>query len=104
MRRRQGRVGVVLLVVVTGCVTAAVVNPDVVGPHGEHLIELRCVSSERCLAFARETCGGDYDIVTNNDEVLASGAKGTASADVMMVQCKSVPPAAPPAAALDAGP
>ena len=95
------------LVLGTACPTAIVVNPDVQGPHGEHLMELKCTSSERCMAFARENCGGDFDIISNNTEVGGGGNVGNASipvtsADVMMVQCKTPPGAAP--AAPDAGP
>ncbi len=82
MKRQAARVA--LMLVATGCTTVNgwVVNPDVIGPHGEHLTELQCTTSEGCMALARETCAGDFDIITSN----------LGSQD-MLVQCKTPPPA-----------
>ena len=82
-----------------GC-TAYIYKSDVVGPHGEHLIELACNTPDACLELARQTCGGDYDIVTTGDAVSGGGKAGVSSANMMLVQCKKetvlVPP--PPSA------
>jgi len=61
-----------------------VVSTDIIGPHGEHLIELECPSSTKaCMDFARKTCAGDYDIFSTLP---------------MLVQCQSaqLSPNAPP--------
>jgi hypothetical protein len=79
-QQRRGWV-VALLLVSVGC--PYVVNPDVTGPHGEHLTEIQCNHLEECLDFARKACGGDYDIVTQSkagDGVLTI---------TMMVDCKA---------------
>jgi hypothetical protein len=72
-----------LLVAFPACIarTAWVVNPDVIGPHGEHLMQLECGTSGYCMVFARKTCAGDFDIVTFTP---ASGE--------MLVQCKNPSP------------
>ena len=82
MSQRQ-RVAVVLFLVTAGC-TAMVVNPDVQGPHGEHLVEIQCAQPDACLDLARQVCGGDYDIVTNNKTAGMDSA-------TMMVSCKARP-------------
>jgi hypothetical protein len=79
-QRRRGCL-VALLLLAEGC--AYVVNPDVTGPHGEHLREIQCNYLEECLDFARKTCGGNYDIATQStagDGVLTI---------TMMVHCKA---------------
>jgi hypothetical protein len=94
-----------VLVLGAGC-TAYIYNPDVIGPHGEHLIELACSTPDRCMDLARQTCGGDYDVVTTGNAVSGTSQGGTSSANLMLVQCKTSPVAAPgpPAgAARDAG-
>jgi hypothetical protein len=41
-----------------------VYNPDVIGPHGEHAVELACKGGpDECLASARKYCGGDFDVI-----------------------------------------
>lgn len=47
-----------------GCLQVA--NPDVIGPHGEHLIELQCPTPDMCMDFARQTCGGDFDTLPHS--------------------------------------
>jgi hypothetical protein len=80
MSHRQS-VAAFVLVLAAGC-GAIVVNPDVQGPHGEHLVEIQCPQPDQCLDKAREVCGGDYDIVTNNKTAGADSA-------TMMVSCKA---------------
>jgi hypothetical protein len=77
-----------VLVLGVGCFQ--VVSSDVVGPHGEHLMELQCPTPEDCMKFARETCAGDFDIVTNQ---TVSGGRGGTS-ELILVQCKrdALPP------------
>jgi len=67
----------------TGCFQ--VVNPDVTGPHGEHLMELQCPTPADCMSYARQVCGGDFDLVTNS----VSGGYKSGTKDTMLVQCKS---------------
>ena len=76
-----------LLGVTAGCFQ--VVNPDVTGPHGEHLMELQCPTPADCMSYARQVCGGDFDVVTSPGP----------GAPFMLVQCK--PPRA--AGGADAG-
>jgi hypothetical protein len=94
---------VVLGVLAVGC-TPYIVKDNVVGPHGEQLIELACASPDKCMAFAREVCGGDFDVATNDYTV--TGGKTPTSGDLMLVHCQN--PQGPPAAAIrvapDAGP
>ena len=91
-------VAAVLLGVGTGCFQ--VINGNVTGPHGEHLIELQCPSPAECMDYARQTCGGDFDIVTNQ---TTSADKGGTS-EYILVQCQSALAAPGSNAARDAGP
>jgi hypothetical protein len=88
--------GVVAITVVAGCASSYIYNPDVIGPHGEHLIELACTVPDQCMSLARRTCGGDFDLVTGGSAV---GGDGTAvsSVNLMLVQCRraQIDPAAP---------
>ena len=96
---------VAAVIVGTGCISARIEKPDVIGPHGEHLVELACNLPDQCMALARETCGGDYDIVTSNDLVSGGGKMPVSSQNMMLVQCKSAraaPPITPPATPRDA--
>ena len=90
---------------VAGC-TPYIMKDDVVGPHGEQLVELACASPDDCMPFARQVCQGDFDIVTNDytqpHRITIGGAN-----DVMIVHCENSrggSPAAPHLAAPDAGP
>jgi hypothetical protein len=79
MLRRM--LAITTLLAVAGCAPAIVLKPDVPGPHGEHLAELQCGLPDGCLAFARQLCGGDFDIVST----------GSAQNDttVMLIHCKN---------------
>lgn len=81
-----------------GC--TMVVNPDVIGPHGEHLMELQCPTPDRCMDFARTVCHGDFDLVSDSSY---AGYKGGTS-EVVLVHCANAPPALAPTRARDAGP
>jgi hypothetical protein len=85
-----------------GC-TPYVVKDDIVGPHGEQLIELSCWAPDTCMSFAREVCRGDFDVATND---YNTGSNQTLPSDIMLVHCKNTP--APPGAVVsvapDAGP
>ncbi len=67
-----------LLGVGAGCFQ--VVNPDVIGPHGEHLMELQCPTPAQCMDFARQTCGGDFDSLPHSGP-----------SQYLLVQCKNAP-------------
>jgi hypothetical protein len=58
-RRRWSAVALLLL----GAACAPyVVKTNVMGPHGEPLTEISCNTNEECMSFAREACGGDFDV------------------------------------------
>lgn len=80
-------------VLVAGCAesTGGIVTDDnVVGPHGERLIQIYCSVPSGCMAEARAVCGGDFDVFST----------GTS---FMLVGCLR-PPAAPPSSSkMDAG-
>jgi hypothetical protein len=60
------RLVAVLVVASVGvhCTGYYVYNPDVIGPHGEHAVELACNGGpDECLASARKYCGGDFDVI-----------------------------------------
>jgi hypothetical protein len=102
MSKRLG-MGVALLVAGAGCLPY-VMKDDVIGPHGEALIELACATPDQCMAFARQTCHGDFDVATNDFTV--SGGKTPSSGDLMLVHCANAPGAlSPPAVSVapDAG-
>jgi hypothetical protein len=102
MSRRRWS-GVALLLLGTAC-TPYIVKDDVVGPHGEQLIELACATPDQCMYFARTVCGGDFDIATNDYTV--TGGKTPTSGDLMLVHCQYPPgpPGAPARVPPDAGP
>jgi hypothetical protein len=79
----------VLASAVTSCVTAYVYKPDVVGPNGEHLVELACSTPDACMDFARKTCSGDFEIVTSSDVTGGGGKTGVSSTDLMLIHCKN---------------
>ncbi len=85
-----------------GC-TPFVVKDDVVGPHGEQLVELSCWSPDTCMSFAREVCHGDFDVATND---YNSGSGRSLPSDIMLVRCEAAPGPPGPVvrAAPDAGP
>jgi hypothetical protein len=91
------RSAVTTLLAATACATASVYKPDVIGPHGEHLIELSCPTPDACMELGRQTCRGDFDIVTSSDvpDPFFGGAKTN---NLMLIQCKtpSAAVAAPP--------
>lgn len=90
---------------VVGC-TPFVVKDNIVGPHGEQLVELTCATPDDCMAFAREVCQGDFDIATN-DYTQPTHLNIGSGNDLMMVHCTNPPghpPPAPRRAAPDAGP
>lgn len=84
-------------VILTGCATAAVVKPDVIGPHGEHLVEVACNLPDGCMSLSREVCQGDFDVVTNGQVVSGGGGVPVTNANVMLVRCKTPPPSVPAA-------
>jgi len=86
------------LVMGSGCVTARIVEPDVTGPHGEHLVELECTLPDKCMALARQTCGGDFDVVTSNDSASGGAGMMVTSSAIMLVHCQNPPPHLAPAA------
>ena len=69
-----------VLFAVVGC--NHVVNEHVVGPHGEDLTELSCVDTAACYDLARQTCGGNYEVV-QADAVVSSGT----SREHLMISC-----------------
>jgi hypothetical protein len=93
---------VVLSALGAGC-TPYIMKDNVVGPHGEKLVELACATPDQCMTFAREVCAGDFDIATNDFTV--TGGKTPTSGDYMMVHCQNAPPppGAPHPVAPDAG-
>ena len=94
---------VALVLLGTGC-TPYIMKDNVVGPHGEPLIELACATPDQCMSFAREVCRGDFDVATN--DFYAAGGKTPTSGDLMLVHCQN-PPGPPPAPVRvppDAGP
>ncbi|HTP25833.1 MAG TPA: hypothetical protein VMK12_09265 [Anaeromyxobacteraceae bacterium] len=66
----------------TGCATARIVKSNVPGPHSERLVELACQRPDGCMVLARQTCHGDFEVVTEDDMNLAEDA------EVMLVHCK----------------
>lgn len=73
----------VVMVIGAGCLPATrIVNPDVTGPNGEHLVELACGAADQCMALARQTCGGDFDVITS--------MVNSRSESMMLVHCKTV--------------
>ena len=84
-----------VIAVTVGCVTASIYKPDVIGPHGEHLIELSCATPDKCMDFARVTCKGDFDVVTSSDVTTGGGAKGVpvGSTNLMLIRCDNQPDA-----------
>src|SRR5438132_5720843 len=60
--------GVLGVLVLAGCVHAS----PYVGPHGERQVVVTCSSGFHdqadCYAAARETCGGDFDVLGENME------------------------------------
>jgi hypothetical protein len=81
-----------LVLLAAGC-APFIVKDDVIGPHGEQLIELSCASPDVCMSFAREVCRGDFDVATND---YNSGSNKTLPSDIMLVHCTN-PPGPPPA-------
>jgi hypothetical protein len=88
---------VVAIALISGCASARIVKSDVVGPHGEHLLELVCQAPDGCMDLARRACAGDFNVITNNG-VASSVGETVMSQEVMLVQCKNPPPIAPAAA------
>jgi hypothetical protein len=79
--RKRGSWLLTLLMGGTGCTTATVRNSNVIGPHGEHLVELQCQLPEQCRPLARESCGGDYDIIaTSPGGVMTVGCRNPSTA------------------------
>jgi hypothetical protein len=87
-----------LLLSGAGC-TPYIVKDNVVGPHGEQLIELSCWNPDTCMSFAREVCRGDFDVATN---AYNAGSYQTLPSDIMLVHCKNAP--APPGAVVSVAP
>ncbi len=90
-----------------GCATARIVDSDVIGPDGGHLVKLECEARDQCAALARQACGGDFDVVNNEVSWGPSSRTPPGSTDVMLVRCKSAAGVAPghqPAGPLDAFP
>jgi hypothetical protein len=81
-----------LLVVGAGC-APYVVKDNVVGPHGEQLVELSCGTPDACMSFARETCHGDFEVATND---LYAPTNQSMGGDIMMVHCANPPGGLPP--------
>jgi hypothetical protein len=103
---KQPRLFAVAVVLGAASCAPYIVKDDVVGPHGEQVIELACASPDQCMSFARETCRGNFDIVTN-DYSAPQRAQVGGSPDIMMVHCQNAPGGPPVAAhvvAPDAGP
>jgi hypothetical protein len=91
-----------LMVVATACASSYVYRPDVVGPHGEHLVELACSAPDKCMDLARKTCDGDFDIVMNGSDV--SGNKyGVSSTNLILVKCQNALVVAPGLGSGDSG-
>ena len=86
----------VAMIAVAGCATARVVDGDVVGPNGEHLVKLECQYLEQCTELARETCAGDFDVVNNAVVWGPSSRTPPGSTDAMLVRCRPAPGTAPP--------
>jgi hypothetical protein len=80
-QRRVWAVAAVLLGL--GC--ASVPEPDITGPHGEHLTKIQCGWLDECVASARATCGGDYDVISQNGT-----GKGILTM-TMLVACNAPP-------------
>ncbi|MGO9832040.1 MAG: hypothetical protein ACLPJH_18045 [Myxococcaceae bacterium] len=79
-----------MLVVAAGC-EPYIYKPDVVGPHGEHLIELACPTPDGCMELARQTCQGDYNIVTNGAVAPGTPEGGSKGTNLMVIQCENQP-------------
>ena len=93
-----------LVVAATGCSSASIYKPDVIGPHGEHLVEISCSAPDACMDFARQLCGGDFDVVTSGQYV--GGAEGNVySKNLVLIKCQNAPGAttSPGSASKDAG-
>ena len=101
MRRHLSWAAVLLLP--GACATATYVyQTDVIGPHGEHLVELACDTPDACMALGRQVCQGNFDIV-NSGRGTNSAVSGTytGGSNLVLIQCQSGPPsfatpAAPP--------
>lgn len=62
---------------------AQYVKPDVMGPHGEPLAELRCWLPDECISLARRLCDGDFDVVISSTVPTQRGVEV-----VMLLHCK----------------
>ncbi|HTP50484.1 MAG TPA: hypothetical protein VMK42_07295 [Anaeromyxobacteraceae bacterium] len=74
-----------------GCATGRVVDRDLSGPQGEHLVQLECPSPDPCLALARQTCRGDFEVVSEKTVWSGFGHAPPGSAEMMWVRCKTGP-------------
>jgi len=80
----------------TGCASPPrVVDRDAVGPYGEHLLKLQCDRAEQCRALARETCGGEFEVVRSETVSSGFGHAPPGTAQVLFVHCGPVPPGGP---------
>jgi hypothetical protein len=102
--RRRGLLAFAAMLGAVGC-TPYILMDNIPGPHGEPLVELACASPDQCMVFARETCHGDFDVVTNDYNAPRHIEVGS-SANIMLVHCENGPgsPAAMHVPAPDGGP
>ncbi|MGO9832039.1 MAG: hypothetical protein ACLPJH_18040 [Myxococcaceae bacterium] len=72
--------------------TSTIYKPAVLGPHGEHLVEIACGTPDACMEFGRQVCQGDFDLITHSDLSITGGKTADTFTILMLIQCKSLLP------------
>jgi len=73
--------------------TSTIYKPAVLGPHGEHLVEIACGTPDACMGFGRQVCQGDFDIITHSDFTFGGNGLIINNTILMLIQCKNLPSA-----------
>ncbi|MGO8971838.1 MAG: hypothetical protein ACLQDQ_19945 [Myxococcaceae bacterium] len=79
--------------------TSTIYKPAVLGPHGEHAVEIACATPDVCMEFGRQVCQGDFDLLTHSELTFGGAGLIVNTTILMLIQCKNLPPALPPPAA-----
>lgn len=88
MTRRSMKV--IWMLAGSGCATTRIVDPDVIGASGEHLVKLQCEERDQCLVLARHTCG-DFEVVSSDVTWGPSSRAPPGSEVTVLVHCKAPP-------------